>query len=125
MLQLKLLPGTYAVCRLEAGAAVPRWAWGGGLSSVTRTDEELSIICPEARVPAGVRSEKGWCCVGIQGPLPFSLTGVLASVVDPLAKAGISLFAFSTYDTDYILVKDADLARARTAWTGAGHDLSP
>jgi hypothetical protein len=122
-LKLKLLPGVFAVCRLAPEAAVPEWATAGPLTSITRTQEELSIVCLEAQVPAGVLGEKGWRCLKIEGPLPFSLTGVLASLVNPLSEAGISLFAFSTYDTDYVLVKKAVLDRAIQALTGAGHTV--
>ena len=125
MLQLKVIPGEYAVSRFEPDAAIPGWALTGPVSSVTRTPDELSIVCPEAQVPNGVRCERSWRCLKIQGPLPFSLTGVLASVANPLSEAGISLFAISTYDTDYILVKNAELDRARAVLTGVGHDVKP
>jgi len=123
LLKLRLLPGTFAVCRFEPEAVIPAWALAGDLVSISRTPDELSIVCPEALVPQGILVEKGWRCLKIQGPLPFSMTGVLASLVDPLAEAGISLFAFSTYDTDYVLVKDATLERARAALVQAGHSL--
>jgi hypothetical protein len=122
-LKLKLLPGVFAVCRLAPEAAAPEWATAGPRTAITRTQEELSIVCLEAQVPAGVLGEKGWRCLKIEGPLPFSLTGVLASLVNPLSEAGISLFAFSTYDTDYVLVKKAVLDRAIQALTGAGHTV--
>ena len=123
VLKLKVIPGTYAVCRLDADAAIPDWALTGSVTSVTRTPDELSIVCPEAQVPKGVRCEKPWGCIKIQGPLPFSMTGVLASLVNPLAEAGISLFAFSTYDTDYILVKEEALDSALSALARAGHEI--
>ena len=124
MLQLKVVPGEYAVCRLDPDAPIPGWALTGPVSSVTRTPDELSIVCPEAQVPAGVRCENGWRGIKIQGPLPFSLTGVLASVADPLSEAGISLFAISTYDTDYVLVKGAKLDDALAALSLAGHMMT-
>jgi hypothetical protein len=123
VLKLRLLPGTFAVCRLEPDAALPAWALAGDLVSITRTPDELSIVCPESLVPNGILAEKSWRCIKIRGPLPFSMTGILASLVNPLAEAGVSLFAFSTYDTDYVLVKDATLERARTVLTKAGHSL--
>jgi hypothetical protein len=122
-LKLKLLPGLFAVCRLGAEAAIPEWALAGPLYSFTRTPEESSIVCQESQVPKGIQSEKGWRCFKIQGPLPFEMTGVMASLVDPLAQAGISLFAFSTYDTDYVLVKEATLVQAIQALTAAGHTI--
>jgi hypothetical protein len=123
LLKLSLLPGNFAVCRLEPEAVIPDWALAGDLVSMTRTSDEFSVVCPEAQVPEAVLAEKGWRCLKIQGPLPFSMTGVLASLVNPLAQAGISLFAFSTYDTDYVLVKESALDRAQTALIQAGHSL--
>jgi hypothetical protein len=122
-LELELLSGEFAVCRLEAGVTVPEWALTGSLASATRTADEVSIVCPASEVPAGVRAENGWHCLKIRGPLPFSLTGVLASVVQPLAEAGISLFALSTYDTDYVLVKAETFPRALEALSVAGHRI--
>lgn len=120
-LTLALLPGTFAVCRLPADAAVPAWAAGGGFASVTRTGGELSVVCPEGAVPAGVRCERGWRCLGVAGTLDFALAGVLASLLGPLAAAGVSVFALSTFDTDYLLVREADLGRAAGALRQAGH----
>ena len=82
-----------------------------GFVSITRTDRELSIVCPGRLVPAGVRAEGGWRCFEVEGPLDFAMTGVLASLSGALSDAGITLFAISTFDTDYILVKDADAAQ--------------
>jgi len=125
-LELQILPETLAVCRLEPRAAVPPWALtDAALTAITRTDAELSIVCPEAAVPGGVRCEKGWRCFKILGPLPFAMTGVPASLVDPLAQAGISVFAFSTYDTDFVMVKADRLEDARQALTLAGFEVRP
>jgi len=121
VLNLKVIPGTYAVCRLDPDSAIPGWALTGSVTSITRTPDELSVVCPEAQVPKGVLCEKSWRCIKIQGPLPFSMTGVLASLVNPLAEAGISLFAFSSYDTDYVLVKEAKFDDALAALSRAGH----
>jgi hypothetical protein len=118
---LTILPDTFAVCRLDAGAAVPPWATTGSFLSITRTAEELSVVCLQSVVPEGVRCERDWRCVQLAGPIPFSTVGVLASLVQPLAKAAISVFAISTFDTDYLLVKAADLARAIDAWRRCGH----
>ncbi len=87
--------------------------------SITRTADEVSIVCPLGRVPDDVRRESGWRCLKVEGPLDFALTGILASLAVPLAQAGISIFAISTYDTDYLLVKDLDGAVATL--TGEGH----
>jgi hypothetical protein len=122
-LKLTILPETYAVCRLDAGAAVPPWATTGIFFSITRTAEELSAVCLQSLVPDGVRCERDWRCVQLVGPIPFSIVGVLASLVQPLAEAGITVFAVSTFDTDYLLVKAADLARAIDAWRQCDHTM--
>ncbi len=110
-IRLRLLPERYAVCRLEPHAQIPLWA-GGALVSVTRTSEELSIVCPEQGVPPSVRSEPGWRCLMIEGPIPFETTGIAAAITSPLAAAEISLFFISTFDTDYVLVKEDQIQRA-------------
>jgi uncharacterized protein len=120
-LALDVLPERFAVVRLAADAAVPAWARGGSLVSVTRTADELSIVCPEAAVPAGLPAQRDFRGLRVRGPLDFSAVGVLASLAGPLAAAGVSLFALSTYDTDYLLVRAADLERALAALAGAGH----
>jgi hypothetical protein len=120
-LTLSLLPGVLAVCRLEKEASIPEWASGGIFSSVTRTGEELSVVCSQGQIPSGIRGEKGWRCLRVEGPLDFSLTGILASLTMSLAQAGISVFAISTYDTDYILVKQENLERAIEALAREGH----
>lgn len=124
--RLEVLAGRLAVCRLGPRDAVPPWADGGGpLRATVRTGDELSIVCAEAAVPAGARAERGWRALKVAGPLDFALTGVLAALAAPLARAGVSIFAVSTFDTDYVLVRDDDLARARLALEAAGHDVGP
>jgi hypothetical protein len=113
-LELFLLPERYAVVRLAALSPVPSWAWRGTLNAVVRTEDELSIVCEQSAVPDDVKCEPDWIALKLQGPILFSTTGVLASLVNPLAAADIPVFAISTYDTDYILIKAEDLARART-----------
>ena len=108
-LALSLLPDTLAICRLAPDAEVPAWAWTGEPASVTRTRDELSVVCRMDAVPKDVRAEAGWRCLKVDGPLDFALTGILAALSAPLAAAGISLFAVSTYDTDYLLVKAENL----------------
>ncbi len=122
-LKLDLLPGSYVVCRLNKDAPVPDWATSGLFSSVTRTAEELSVVCPEVRVPAGVKKESGWRVLMVEGPLDFSLTGILASMASPLAREGISVFALSTYDTDYLLVKRERLEKALQVLRAEGYDI--
>jgi hypothetical protein len=121
---LSLLPDTYAVCRLDKDAPVPDWATRGPYSSVTRTADELSVVCPDALVPGGVRKESGWRVLMVEGPLDFSLTGVLASLTGPLAREGISVFALSTYDTDYLLVKQEQSEKALQALGAAGYHVA-
>jgi hypothetical protein len=120
-LKLTVLPNIFAVCRLDAGAVVPTWATSGEFFSITRTAEELSVVCLQSLVPDGVRCERDWRCVQVDGPIPFSAVGVLASLVEPLAEAGVSVFAMSTFDTDYLLVKAVDLERSIDAWRKVGH----
>lgn len=109
---LRVLVGRYAVCRLAPDAEVPAWAWGPGFASVTRTAAELSVVCRQAAVPPEVEAERDWVVVHVEGPLDFGLTGVLASLVVPLAEAEIPVFAVSTFDTDYLLVKAVHHKRA-------------
>ncbi len=109
---LVLLEPSFAVCRLSACEAVPDWAQRGTFSSVTRTPLELSIVCEAGNVPAEIEAETGWRCLMVEGPLAFTEVGILASLTRPLATAGVSVFAISTFDTDYLLVKEASLERA-------------
>lgn len=123
-LRLAVLPGRLAVCRLPPEDAIPGWASAAGFSSVTRTRDELSVVCAEAAVPADVRCERGWRSLVVAGPLDFGLIGVIASLAEPLARAGIPIFVLSTFETDYLLVKEARLAEAGAVLTAAGHEIS-
>lgn len=122
-LTLRVLPERLAICRLPAEATVPAWARGRFLA-VTRTPTELSLVCAQADVPAGQQAERGWVALQVAGPLDFGLTGVLAALAVPLAEAEVSIFAISTYDTDYVLVREAQLATAVAALAAAGHRLA-
>jgi len=93
----------------------------GSFVTVTRTADELSVVCAEDAVPAGVRTQGGWRCLRVAGTLDFALVGVLAALLGPLAEAGVPVFCVSTFDTDYLLLQDADLPRAAAALTAAGH----
>lgn len=104
-LTLRVLSERFAICRLPSGDSVPSWFRPSALSSLTYTHEELSLVVPEQSVPDEVKAERSWRCLGVVGPLDFGLTGVLASIAVPLAEAGISICAMSTYDTDYMLVR--------------------
>src|SRR5437879_4019734 len=119
-LSLLVLDGTFAVCRLGPDAMVPSWASAGDFFSITRTADEMSVVCPESAVPEGVRCEGGWRCFRVAGTMDFYLIGVLASLVSPLAEAGVSVFALSTFDTDYLLVKEADFEQAKAVLRQAG-----
>ncbi len=112
-----------AVCRLAPRTPIPEWATNGRFFSLTRTPEELSLVCLQASVPEGVLAERGWRCLQVAGPLDFSLTGVLASLASCLAEAKVSIFAISTYDTDYLLVQAEDLETAIRALRAAGHEI--
>ena len=122
---LRILPQRLAICRLAAGAEIPSWTRSSAWLSITRTPSELSIVCDSAIVPDGVLQEAPWRAFEVQGPLDFSLTGVLAALAGILAQAEISLFAISTYDTDYILVRKANVADATTVLREAGHTVEP
>jgi hypothetical protein len=125
-LKFRLLEERLAVCRLAHDAPIPTWALEQKFFCVTRTRDELSIVCPEKACPAGQMPdgpavEPGWIALQLEGPFPFSMTGVLASFVQPLAAAQLPLFAISTFDTDYVLIRQQDLERALTALAAAGH----
>jgi hypothetical protein len=113
------------VARLDGPASFPAWADGPGLVSVTRRGDELSVVCDEGRVPAGVRAERGWRALEVQGPIDFSAVGVLHALTGPLAGAGISVFALATFDTDVVLVREETLERAVEALRAAGHRILP
>ena len=121
--KLELLPDIYAVCRLDKNAPVPDWATRGLFSSITRTAGGLSVVCLDAQVAGGVKKESGWKILMVEGPLDLSLTGVLASLTGPLAREGLSVFALSTYDTDYLLVKKEQLEQAIQVLEAEGYDV--
>ena len=110
-----------AVCRLAAGTQPPVWASTGSFFSITVTDEEVSVVCPTDLVPPDLATERSWRCLTVDGPLDFSLVGVLAAISSCLARADVSLFVISTFDTDHILVAESDLERAVSALREAGH----
>jgi hypothetical protein len=133
---LRVWAGEWAICRLAPDAAVPAWAdppsrfvatareraeW---LVVVARTGAELSIVAPASVVPTGAQSESGFRVIEVVGPVPFLVTGLMASIAGPLAAVGISLFPVATYDTDYVLVQDSALSRAVAALSAAGFEVS-
>lgn len=123
-LTLLLLEGCLAVCRLPANSKVPAWASAKGpLCSITRSTKELSIICAETAVPSGVRCERGWRVMKVENTLNFALTGILVSLAAPLADAGVSIFTVSTYDSQYLMVKEASIELALQILVNAGHEI--
>jgi uncharacterized protein len=106
---------------------VPAWAAAepaadaGALHAIVRTAAEVTVVCPADRVPRDVRAERGWRALAVEGPLDLALTGVLAALLEPLARAGIPIFAVSTYDTDHVLVRAQRLDEAVAALSAAGH----
>jgi uncharacterized protein len=134
-LALRVLPGELAVVRLDADSPLPAWAEldagapgapraPGALRAVVRTPEELSVVCPDAAVPDGVRAERGWRSLVVAGPLDLALTGILAGIAAALGDAGVAIFAVATYDTDYVLVRSARLPDAVAALRAAGYDVT-
>ena len=120
---LLLQAGEYAACRLLPSEPVPAWATAGGFCSITRTADELSIICAAAFVPANIHAERGWSLFKFQGPFAFTATGILSAVLAPLAAAKISILGLSTFDTDYLLVKTSQLDATVCALEAAGHTV--
>jgi len=122
-LELTLLPERFAISRLTADSPVPSWATQGPFFSVTRTGDELSVVTELSLVPAGVQSQPGWRVLKVHGPFVLSEIGVLAALATPLAEGKISLFAVSTFDTDYLLVASETLSAATAALERAGHTI--
>jgi uncharacterized protein len=122
------LAGAFAIVQLAADAQVPEWATKGEFNSISRTSDELSIVCPAGNIPAGVdsphrRVSQKWICLKLEGPFPFELTGVLLSFIEPLSTHGIPIFAISTFDTDYVLIQEEFADAALVALQRAGHEL--
>lgn len=121
-LDYRVRPGHLAVCRLDPTAPIPAWLPDRGWSSITRTPAELSIVCEESLVPPGVKSQGGWRQIELAGPFDFQLTGILASILNPLAAAGVPIFAISTFDTDWVFIPGEHLEKAKQALAAAGHN---
>lgn len=122
-IKLKILDGSYGIARLPASEAIPAWADGDGFVSITRTDDELSIVCLIDRIPQDVRVDPGWSCFKFQGPFAFDETGIVLSVISPLSTNGIGIFVVSTFDGDHLLVKSNDLEKTADLLANAGHSL--
>lgn len=122
-LKFRWLPGIYAIVRLAPNATVPDWATRGEFTSITRTAEELSIVCAADNLPSEVHSSHHWICLKLEGPFPFELTGVLLSFIEPLSRNDIPIFAISTYDTDYVLIQEDHMGNVMDILREAGHEL--
>jgi hypothetical protein len=122
-LRLSVLEERLAVFRLEPRTEMPAWATGAPFFSVTRTSDELSVVCPEEHIPAGIACERGWRAFKLEGPFELGLVGVLASVAVPLAESEISIHAIATYDTDYALVEESQLDLATSALRKRRHEI--
>jgi len=122
-LRLILLEGKYAICRLDPDSELPDWAAAGEFQAITRTPDELSVICLQKQVPRGINCQAGWKLLKIEGPFNFDEIGVLASLTAPLADAQISLLTISTYDTDYLLIQQENFSRASQILEAAGHQV--
>ena len=112
-LTLSLLPSTLAVCRLDGESEFPAWAQSSSFLNIARTSDELSVVCDQSLVPDGVKMVAGWRAFKVEGPLDFSLTGIVSSISAVLADNKISIFVVSTFDTDYILVQEKNLAKTK------------
>jgi uncharacterized protein len=124
-LKFSRMPGQFAVCRLPPDAPLPGWAESGAFSSVTRTKDELSVVCAANSVPEEHQPKSPWVCFKIEGPFSFSEVGILASAIGPLAEKGVPIFAISTFDTDYVLVGEEHAGSAVQALRDAGHEFLP
>lgn len=120
-LRLQLLQGKYAISRLGVHSPVPAWAEGDGFVTVSRSDDELSVLCRDDRVPEDIQCDRDWICLKLVGPFELHETGIALSVVEPLAEGGIGVFLVSSYDGAHLLIKDADLLHAQMLLQNAGH----
>jgi len=122
ILTLDLLEENFVICRLPPLSSLPSWAFTGPFISITKTNDELSIITiDDNRLPKDIQCERNWRCLKLKGPFPFDMTGVLSSVLNPLAKADVGILAISTFDTDYVLIKDKNLQIAIDVLKQNGH----
>jgi uncharacterized protein len=122
-LKFRQLPGLYAIVRLPAEAPIPEWATKGDFTSITRARDELAIVCPADNIPKDADRGPGWTCLKLEGPFPFSQTGVLLSFIEPLSNNGVPIFAISTYDTDYVFTPQEHTDRALALLREARHEL--
>jgi uncharacterized protein len=119
-IEVRLLPETFSVCGLASNSPIPSQVLGSSCLSITRTADELSIVCEQSLAPLNAKIEKDWRAFKVLGKLDFVLTGILASIANPLAQAKISIFAISSFDTDYVLVREMDIVAAETVLIESG-----
>lgn len=123
MLSLTLLDQTFTIHRLEPDAEIPGAAWRSPFFAIARTADELSMVLPDSVEIGSDTSENGWACFKVGGPLEFGLVGVLAGISSALARARVAIFALSTFDTDYVLVKREQVEAAKEALVAAGYNI--
>jgi hypothetical protein len=125
ILTLDLLEENFVICRLSPSSSLPSWAFTGPFISITKTNDELSIITiDDNRLPKDIQCERNWKCFKLKGPFPFDMTGVLSSILNPLAKADIAILAISTFDTDYVMIKEKNLQIAIDVLKQNGHTVN-
>jgi hypothetical protein len=124
ILTMKLLKEKYGVVRLDKTDLIPEWAKNSEFYSITKTEDELSIVCSQNRIPGDVKCESDWRILKVEGTLDFSLIGIVSSISTVLAQKKISIFAISTYDTDYILVKDKDIENAINSLSNEKYEVT-
>ena len=122
-LKFRQLRGSYAIIRLAPDAPIPAWATSREFTSITRTADELSIVCPAGNIPPDVAAASRWMCLQLEGPFLFSQTGILLSFIQPLSGNGVPIFAICTYDTDYILIQEEHMGGVVELLRQAGHEL--
>ncbi|MFB2550803.1 ACT domain-containing protein [Ensifer soli] len=123
-LNIRLVEAEYAITRLNVGTPLPSWLPGPGFWAVSSSREEMTLVCRAARVPSAVQSSLGWRCLRIEEHFAFDIPGVLSAVLEPLSKAGVGVFATSTFSTDYVFILGSDLDRALAALGEAGHTVT-
>jgi uncharacterized protein len=123
-LKLRTIPGQFGICKLQPEESIPFWATSGKIWSVTRNATELSIVCLQENIPQDVKAEGDWRILEVIGPFPFEMVGVLSSLATPLAEKGVSILTLSTFETDFILVKEKSLEIACQTLTKAGHIIT-
>ena len=124
MVALTVLPAEFGICRLDSSAEIPSWIAGCSTYFLAKTPDELSVLCPVRFIPKAISVSGGWRCMRVHGPMDFDQIGVLSSLTGPLAEAGISILAISTYNTDYLLVKMEMLQKAINVLEKAGHRVT-